>query len=79
LAALGEKVCTTPEAFKAWSQNLAHENVLTTFTSYGTVAQDRQSDILNALSRKATTTADGSEPDAATVQQVVAYLQKKAS
>jgi len=79
LAALGEKVCTTPEAFKAWSQNLAHENVLTTFTSYGTVAQDRQSDILNALSRMATTMADGSEPDTATVQQVLAYLQKKAS
>jgi hypothetical protein len=79
LAALGEKVCTTPEAFKAWSQNLSHENVLTTFTSYGAVAQDRQSDILNALSRKAMTTDDGSEPDAATVQQVLAYLQKKAS
>lgn len=37
LGALGEKVCITPEQFKAWSQNLSHENVLTTFTSYGNV------------------------------------------
>jgi hypothetical protein len=25
--------------FKAWSQNLGHEHLLTTFTSYGNVAQ----------------------------------------
>jgi integrase len=39
LAMLGERICPTPEAFKAWSQNLGHEHVLTTFTSYGNVAQ----------------------------------------
>ena len=27
----------TPEEMKAWSQNLGHADVLTTFTSYGTV------------------------------------------
>jgi integrase len=32
LAALGERICATPEAMKAWSQNLSHETVLTTFT-----------------------------------------------
>ena len=37
LAQFGERVCETPEAFKAWSQNLGHENVLTTFASYGQV------------------------------------------
>ncbi len=52
LATLGEKLCTTGETFKAWSQNLAHENVLTTFISYGAVARDRQADILNGLRRK---------------------------
>lgn len=31
LAQLGEKTCTSPETFKAWSQNLGHEQVLTTF------------------------------------------------
>jgi site-specific recombinase XerD len=37
LVELGEKLCQTPEEFKAWSQNLGHEEVLTTFTSYGAV------------------------------------------
>ncbi|MFZ0662524.1 MAG: hypothetical protein WAM66_07530 [Acidobacteriaceae bacterium] len=45
LAWLGEEVCKTPEEFKAWSQNLGHEQVLTTFMSYGKVADDRQGDI----------------------------------
>jgi integrase len=42
LVQLGEEVCKSPEEFKAWSQNLGHEKVLTTFTSYGTVACQRQ-------------------------------------
>ena len=37
----GERICKTPEEFKAWSQNLGHENVLTTFTNYGKVAPPR--------------------------------------
>jgi hypothetical protein len=46
LARLGEQTCRTPEEFKAWSQNLGHEQVLTTFTSYGAVRGDRQGDII---------------------------------
>jgi integrase len=49
LARLGEQVCSTPEAFKAWSQNLGHEEVLTTFTSYGAVAPIRQAELMSAL------------------------------
>ncbi|MEO7326453.1 MAG: site-specific integrase [Dokdonella sp.] len=49
LAMLGEKRCRTPEEFKAWSQNLGHEKVLTTFNSYGPVSVWRQSEILRAL------------------------------
>ena len=49
LVALGEKICPTPEAFKAWSQNLGHSHVLTTFTSYGTVGSSRQTEILTGL------------------------------
>jgi len=49
LACLGEKICPTPEAFKAWSQNLGHSDVLTTFTSYGAVAQHRQDEIMAEL------------------------------
>ena len=42
LVQLGQDVCMTPEQFKAWSQNLGHEKVLTTFLSYGEVACQRQ-------------------------------------
>lgn len=49
LAALGEKVCQSPEEFKAWSQNLGHEKVLTTFTSYGAVTSQRQAEILDRM------------------------------
>ena len=50
LASLGEKICKTPEDFKAWSQNLGHEDVLTTFYSYGEVSCQRQSEIIQSLS-----------------------------
>ncbi len=35
LGQLGETLCRTPEEFKAWSHNLGHEGVLTTFCSFG--------------------------------------------
>ena len=44
--ALGETRCQTPEQFKAWSQNLGHEGVLTTFTSYGAVTSRRQREVI---------------------------------
>jgi hypothetical protein len=37
------------EAFKAWSQNLGHENCLTTFSSYGTIPPTRQAEIMRRL------------------------------
>ncbi|MGH7670422.1 MAG: site-specific integrase, partial [Gemmatimonadaceae bacterium] len=46
LVRLGEGVCRTPEEFKAWSQNLGHESVMTTFRNYGTVDPRRQSEIM---------------------------------
>lgn len=49
LVILGETICKTPEEFKAWSQNLGHENVITTFLNYGQVADHRQSEILKQL------------------------------
>ncbi len=49
LARFGEQVCKTPEQFKAWSQNLGHEKVLTTFLSYGEVACPRQGEIIRDL------------------------------
>ncbi len=49
LGRLGEKVCGSPEQFKAWSQNLGHESVMTTFNSYGEVPQHRQSEVFEGL------------------------------
>jgi integrase len=55
LVQFGEQVCKTPEEFKAWSQNLGHEKVLTTFTSYGAVASHRQATLIRGLGTRATT------------------------
>jgi integrase len=45
----GQTLCQTPEEFKAWSQNLGHEQVLTTFLSYGYVEPPRQEEIIRKL------------------------------
>ena len=49
LALLGGQRCKTPEEYKAWSQNLGHENVLTTFCSYGDVSHHRQIEIIRSF------------------------------
>ncbi|MGY3694727.1 integrase [Bradyrhizobium sp. USDA 3240] len=77
LASLGERICPNPEAFKAWSQNLGHAHVLTTFTSYGAVAPSRQVEILKGLRNRSGSA--GGEPDAETVQRVVEHLQRRAN
>ncbi|MCA8906589.1 MAG: tyrosine-type recombinase/integrase [Rhodospirillaceae bacterium] len=51
LAMLGERLCRTPEEFKAWSQNLGHDQVLTTFTSYGTIPAHRQAELIRSIGR----------------------------
>ena len=49
LVHLGQARCQTPEEYKAWSQNLGHEGVLTTLTSYGAVSSHRQSELIALL------------------------------
>lgn len=49
LVRYGQQICKTPEDFKAWSQNLGHEQVLTTFLSYGDVDCRRQGEIIGKL------------------------------
>jgi integrase len=49
LVRLGQELCKSPEEFKAWSQNLGHEKVLTTFLNYGSVACDRQGEIIREM------------------------------
>ncbi|WP_374542373.1 tyrosine-type recombinase/integrase [Sphingorhabdus sp.] len=76
LVQLGEQVCTTPEQFKAWSQNLGHERVMTTLTSYGTVAPHRQAELIRGMG--AARGASGKLPasvDPALVAQVLAAMQ----
>ena len=43
----------TPEEMKAWSQNLGHADVLTTFTSYGHVPVHRQAELIRSAKPKA--------------------------
>jgi integrase/recombinase XerD len=52
LASLGERTCRNPEEFKAWSQNLGHEGVLTTFSSYGPVSEQRQAELIKTLAKR---------------------------
>jgi len=71
LVQLGERLCATPEEFKAWSQNLGHDRVMTTLTSYGNVAPHRQADLIRGMSAsKRPVTVDP-----AYVAQVVAAMQ----
>ncbi len=51
LVRFGEKICKTPEEFKAWSQNLGHEQVLTTFSAYGTIDEHNQGEIIKRLTK----------------------------
>ena len=51
LALFGQQVCQTVEEYKAWSQNLGHEDVLTTFRSYGEVGMQRQRELIESLAK----------------------------
>jgi integrase len=46
LVRLGKKLCRTPEEFEAWSKNLGHEQMLTTFRSYGSIDPERQGELI---------------------------------
>ena len=43
----------SPEAMKAWSQNLGHADVMTTFTSYGSVPTHRQGELVRSTKANA--------------------------
>ena len=80
LVVLGEKTCKTPEEFKAWSQNLGHDQVMTTFSSYGAVSANRQSEIFKSIQMANDLgKGDALEPDKETVVSVLAFLQRRAS
>ena len=79
LAVLGEKICKTPEEFKAWSQNLGHDQVMTTFLSYGAVSAVRQSEIFMLIPKTQTgANTSRNRLDATTIENIVLYLQRSA-
>lgn len=47
----GEDHCKTPAEFKAWSQNLGHENVSTTFGSYGKIDVYNQGNLIKKVGK----------------------------
>jgi integrase len=61
LARFGQQTCRTPEEYKAFSQNLGHEDVLTTFISYGAVPLNQQASIIRSLGSRNAEAADSTE------------------
>lgn len=55
LVRFGSHLCKTPAEFKAWSQNLGHEGVLVTLTSYGTLPDFTQRELISQLAERLTT------------------------
>jgi integrase/recombinase XerD len=51
LGHFGGQFCQTPEEFKALSQNIAHNGVLTTLINYGTVSSERQAEIIRGFGK----------------------------
>ncbi|QZH74148.1 MAG: tyrosine-type recombinase/integrase [Erythrobacter sp.] len=49
LTQVAERICTTPEQFKAFSQNIGHDKVLTTLTGYGHVPAARQAELMRGM------------------------------
>lgn len=75
LARLGETICATPEDFKAWSQNIGHDQVLTTFTSYGEISSHRQAEIIKGLSALSDSVPEPGVLTPETIQRVLDHLR----
>ncbi len=75
LGLLGQRVCRTPEELKAWSQNLGHEQVLTTLMSYGKVEVSRQAEIIRGLANPART--ENSALDQ--IEEIIRFTRRSAS
>ena len=50
LTLLAGEICNSPQEYKAWSQNLGHEDVLTTFRSYGELPSHQQTEMVRSFS-----------------------------
>lgn len=80
---LGETVCTNGREARAWSLNLGHENVLTSFSSYGPMTGTEREEVINQLAKRLGTKpgkeANGVEEaefDPDMIRRFLAQLQK---
>ncbi len=62
------------EQFKAWSQNLGHENCLTTFSSYGEIQRSRQAEIIRGLAKPDSSPKGGMAPEL--LRQIADQLER---
>lgn len=70
------KCCRTPEELKALSQNIGHEQVMTTLRSYGTLDDHRVSDVLGGIDFSGKNTREGDIP-AADVEKFLRQYSRK--
>ncbi|WP_306250705.1 tyrosine-type recombinase/integrase [Parvularcula sp. IMCC14364] len=52
LTLLASDFCQTPEDVASWSQNLGHDDVLTTLTNYGKVHPHRQAELIKGMASR---------------------------
>lgn len=64
------------EAMKAWSQNLGHSDVMTTFTSYGSIPAHRQGELIRALGSADAKQGLADDPE---VLALLAAIRRKAT
>lgn len=78
---LGEQVCSNGRDARAWSLNLGHENVLTSFSSYGPMTAEERATTMAALGKRLEhpNQGKGGAPDSATILEVLAYLRQQAT
>lgn len=76
LARMGQDLCKTPEHWRAWSQNLGHEHVMTTWNAYGQLPEHRQQEILRKLSAPSEAAAPD-EPSEDEINRVLRFMAER--
>ncbi len=74
LVLLAYEKCRTPEQFKAWSANLGHSSVITTFRSYGHIDEFRQGDIMKSFSAD---DESGETEESETLKKIASLIKTK--
>ena len=71
----GMSLDLTPEQMKAWSQNIGHSQVLTTFTSYGQVPTHRQGQLIRSIGNVGNRAGGVNAQQVATLEALLANLK----